>query len=285
MRADQAALHLVGLRDRSSKESTNRKFTFAAYNVVIGKVRALGQSQLTIKKINSMDITPNMNSKLRTIIQTTSKVSIKQQLTGILGIGNSRAVALIKAGLTNMKQLHLKKWQLMLPKGARIILKYNPMTHIPRKVVTIASNKMPRSGDAIIVGSYRRGKLTSRDIDIMIVGDQKALVRYVDELVKKFSGIVYLQGSDKTSLLMKIGSSYVKTDVFRASPAERVAMLTYSTGSRLFNIRMRSKAKKMGYLLNQTGLFNRKTGQRISIRSERSLFKTLQMNWVEPEHR
>jgi DNA polymerase/3'-5' exonuclease PolX len=60
--------------------------------------------------------------------------------------------------------------------------------------------------------------------------------------------------------------------------------LLWFTGSKLFNINMRSKAKKMGYILNQKGLFD-KNGEQIPVFTEKDIMKELKMQWTPPEKR
>lgn len=101
---------------------------------------------------------------------------------------------------------------------------------------------------------------------------------------------------------------FYKLDVFRAPVAEAVPMLLYATGSKEFNIAMRAKAKKMGLLLNQHGLFkirqtsrtrtrtniSRKSAdvgaavnslERINLPNERAYFDYLNIEYRPPEQR
>ena len=75
-----------------------------------------------------------------------------------------------------------------------------------------------------------------------------------------------------------------KIDVFRTSIEDQIPMLLYSTGSKEFNIVMRGKAKKLGYLLNQKGLF--KKGEKVdNLTSEKDYFDILGMAYQEPRER
>ena len=60
-------------------------------------------------------------------------------------------------------------------------------------------------------------------------------------------------------------------------------MLLYSTGSKQFNINLRTKAKKLGYKLNQEGLF--KNNKKINVRGEKGIFKKLKVPYLPPEKR
>ena len=74
-----------------------------------------------------------------------------------------------------------------------------------------------------------------------------------------------------------------KVDIFRTEKKYKNAMLLYATGSKVFNIKMRTIAKKKGYTLNQKGLY--KNGKLIPIKSEKGFFKKLDMDYLEPEER
>ena len=70
-------------------------------------------------------------------------------------------------------------------------------------------------------------------------------------------------------------------------------MLLYSIGSKKFNIKMRTLAKRKGYLLNQYGIFKYKADQKnisqsdepIHVKSERDFFKILDIPYVLPINR
>jgi DNA polymerase/3'-5' exonuclease PolX len=75
-----------------------------------------------------------------------------------------------------------------------------------------------------------------------------------------------------------------KIDAFRTNTADKIPMLLYSTGSKEFNVMMRGKAKKLGYLLNQKGLF--KDGKLVpDLKTELDYFKILDLEYKEPKMR
>ena len=61
------------------------------------------------------------------------------------------------------------------------------------------------------------------------------------------------------------------------------AGLLYFTGSKDFNISMRSRAKSLGYVLNQHGLF--KGNERVHVYTEKDIMNQLNMEFVSPLHR
>jgi DNA polymerase/3'-5' exonuclease PolX len=205
---------------------------------------------------------------------------------------------LIADGVKSISDLKKIKWFSKLPESAQIFLKYSPERKIPHdhmiKLQPIITG-FPFA-QVMMVGSFRRETSFSRDFDVMLISDNPShLIDYEVYLSKSFNGKTYRysSGADKISFLIEIPKKILKTetnivykfDIFRTPKSQKYAMLLYATGSKLFNIRMRSYAKKMGYLLNQEGLFDTKTKKQIPIRSEKGFFTALKMPYLEPKDR
>jgi DNA polymerase/3'-5' exonuclease PolX len=65
-------------------------------------------------------------------------------------------------------------------------------------------------------------------------------------------------------------------------------MLLYATGSKQFNIRMRGIAKRMGYVLNQYGLYKlpiNPNSTPLPVNSEKDFFKILEIPYIPPPNR
>ena len=148
-----------------------------------------------------------------------------------------------------------------------------------------------------LVGSYRRKKKTSRDIDVMVISKKPdILIELIEKLKKLFKNQAYpySQGKDKLSIIVKFkDDAHYKMDMFRVDPSEYTPMLLYSTGSKQFNIKMRARAKKQGYLLNQRGLFKKDNKQDSGdsltpvdgLNTEQDYFDILNMKYLEPHER
>ena len=63
------------------------------------------------------------------------------------------------------------------------------------------------------------------------------------------------------------------------------ACLYQTTGPAIYNIRKRAKVKKLGYKLNEYGLFNAETGEKLAGKTEQSIFEFLNWNYKEPNIR
>jgi DNA polymerase/3'-5' exonuclease PolX len=146
-----------------------------------------------------------------------------------------------------------------------------------------------------IVGSYRREKPTSGDIDLLIKikdkdnyeGILKKIVKkleddnYILEVLackdKKFMGIVKLKDSNTARRL----------DMLITFPEEYACALLYFTGSKEHNIKIRNKALKMGYTLNEHRMEKNKTDKPdVPIfNTEKDIFDFLEMEYIKPSLR
>ncbi len=193
-----------------------------------------------------------------------------------------------------------------LPESAKMDIKYKPLRTIPRAVIERIERELTKlcSAKFDIAGSYRRGKQTSSDIDIVLLKPSLSASADVwadfTQCANKSRAIrisqPFAQGNDKVSVLIRasVGTSgtrsqyvYVKSDVFLSEPDEYIFALLYATGSGQFNVRMRAVAKKKGYLLNQRGLYKKDGTKlvRIPADSEREIFEALGMTYREPAAR
>ncbi len=102
---------------------------------------------------------------------------------------------------------------------------------------------------------------------------------------------VYAKGATKSAIKLKSG---LDVDL-RVVPKESYgSALNYFTGSKDHNVALREMALKKGYKLNEYGLFSAQGGsasggkgkwRQIAGRTEEELYKTLGLNYIEPEMR
>jgi DNA polymerase/3'-5' exonuclease PolX len=198
-----------------------------------------------------------------------------------------------------------------LPILSKIDIMYNPIKRIPRDIIHFVNdelNKYLRGIKFNIAGSYRRKKLVSRDIDLVVIGDA-TIVKKIRKLINEHSQMLYIYppyagGSDKISVLFEIlvpielqhlpllkdklttaKKARIKVDIFICTKEDHMYTLLFATGSGDFNVRMRSVAKSRGLLLNQHGLFDRSTGKKIEIKNEEEIFEYLKIEYKTPEQR
>lgn len=292
---------LIHLRNqiRDLTRNTTYVFRLRGYSIVLKKIQALEHEDITPDIINNMDLTDGMKYKLNEFLKIKKKPvqRLEDELQSFIGIGRKLANDLIKMGVSKLADLKKPKYYDMLPLAAQIDIKYRPIRPIPRHMIVyfedvlkiIKSIRFP----FVIVGSYRRGKPSSSDIDVLVredfVGDANTLINSINNDVKQFITIYppYAIGPQKISTIVRLHKYRVNVKVdFFISPKEELPFaILYSTGSKEFNIKMRQLAKKKGYLLNQKGIF--KSGKLVdsTFKREQDIFKFLGMKYLSPDQR
>ena len=286
-------------RNSNIKNVQTIPFIASAYSKVVKHLHDNFNSNedVDIEQIKLLPITEHMKKKL--IMLSREKISkhpkvaksiLIDELQKIHGIGKIKAVELVNSGVKKIQDLHNPKYFNMLNNSTKLLLELNPCKKIPHNTIKQMEKILVNAPkiSVVLVGSYRRNTPTSNDIDIMIVSARVKIIDIYIEYLKNHIDEVYIysKGNDKVSLLLKWKNSYFKADIFRADPKYQYSMLLYSTGSKTFNILQRAKAKRMGLLLNQKGIFNKDGDRLLGARStEREYFKLLNMPWLEPHER
>lgn len=143
-----------------------------------------------------------------------------------------------------------------------------------------------------LAGSYRRGRETIGDLDVLV--ESKDIAAVMDHF-SKFEGIEAVLGRGETKMSVRLGNA-LQIDV-RVVPAESFgAALQYFTGSKAHNVVLRGLAKDRGLKINEYGVFRveeteRKKGREIPTeayiagRTEKDVYATLDLPWIPPELR
>jgi DNA polymerase/3'-5' exonuclease PolX len=216
-------------------------------------------------------------------------------------------------GITSIDKLKAfaKNGKIILTKVQKLGLLYftdlnSPIKHSEMKKINTSINKKINSYvDAWqMVGSYRRLTPFSNDIDIIIglsVNSLKEAQDKAKKIIKLLSPFLIetlkeqsLYHSKNNEAFTVLSSEYIlkmkyskfahKVDIKFYPMKTYYSALLYFTGSKTFNIKMRSYAKRKGYLLNEYGLF-KGSGVSISIKSEKDIFEKLGLKYVEPWNR
>ena len=225
-----------------------------------------------------------------------------EQIQGIYGVGPKKAQDLVAAGYTTIAGLRAAADPAILNKNQQIGLRYYEqlLQRIPRAEMdahaALLMAAKPASLEGVIVGSYRRGRPDSGDIDMLVRTANKnvdagaALNEYVEAL--KASGYireVLAHGEHKCMAICQLPGFEGRgrrLDLLVTPPAEFPFAVFYFTGSDTFNVRVRSLAQEKGYTLNEHALTHVSTGKTVSgIRTERGIFNVLKIEWREPNER
>lgn len=145
-----------------------------------------------------------------------------------------------------------------------------------------------------ICGSFRRGKETSGDIDILISNkenNKSCILSFVKILIELDILVDHLtiNGENKYMGIGKLPSKKYKTfrriDIKFVEMESYSASLLYFTGSANLNKEMRRKAIQKGYKLNEYGLYKKDNNEKLNTPDEKSIFNFLEMDYLNPINR
>jgi len=231
------------------------------------------------------------------------------ELLGVIEIGASTAKKLIKKGLTlsilrNAWREGNKEILSNLTHGQKMGIKYyeDSLQRIPRAEIDEFNNILQNFVGcldtrlvATICGSYRRGKMDSGDVDVLISHpdwEEKDQMREnMAELIRMLKGIRILvddltfEGKEKYMGFLKLPSSPFarRIELICVPYKTYVPALLYFTGSKEENIRLRRIAIKHGYKLNQEGIWNGE--EQMMFTSEEQIYELLETPFVPPTSR
>ncbi|MBW0462407.1 hypothetical protein O181_002122 [Austropuccinia psidii MF-1] len=249
----------------------------------------------------------------------------RKLFAGIHGVGDTLARKWYKKGLRTLEDVRERKAGIQLSASQEIGLRFyqDLQEKIPRKEVeliferiTPIASKIDNKLQLYLMGSYRRGQETCSDIDIIVTRDDSDGYSHVDSLqplhsLLKQTGLVTFDLSlpksfDKdNSMFMGLCSlnqpGYEKQrriDILGVPYQELGAAFIYFTGNDIFNRSIRLKARHMGYVLNQKGLFERPgqdhligrttSGTKLFLvasRTEEEIFNILKVKYLLPHER
>lgn len=205
--------------------------------------------------------------------------------------GTALSKKLYNMGYRTRKDLlnHIKMNKMpKLPNISQIYIKYNPVNRISYNMSINIIKKIKidkKIGKFIPVGSVRRKEKVNSDIDILLVVKNKLLLPNIN--LSKYLPLIFVEGINRHQkyIYQLSGKNYL-IDIFLCTENELPYMLFHYTGNKIYNIRTRAYAKKKGWLLNQYGLFDRKTKKSVvRAKTEKDLIKFIGISYKSPEMR
>ncbi|MBM3998675.1 MAG: DNA polymerase/3'-5' exonuclease PolX [Planctomycetes bacterium] len=132
---------------------------------------------------------------------------------------------------------------------------------------------------AEMAGSYRRGRDTVGDLDLLVVAaDREAAMDHLAHAPRVRETLA--RGETKMSVRLDSG---LQLDL-RAVPAESFgAALQYFTGSKAHNVELRGRAKDRGLKINEYGVF--RGDEPIAGAEENEVYAAIGLPWFPPELR
>ena len=142
-------------------------------------------------------------------------------------------------------------------------------------------------GSVDAAGSFRRGKETIGDLDLLVTLAGRHKQSDIDELAKHILAFpenaqTLAQGENKVSFRLGTG---LQVDVRLLEPDNRGAALLYFTGSKEHNVVLRGRANKMGWTLNEYALTTLKGGRHVAGATEEEIYAKLKLDFIPPELR
>ncbi|MFC7442897.1 DNA polymerase/3'-5' exonuclease PolX [Laceyella putida] len=135
-----------------------------------------------------------------------------------------------------------------------------------------------------LAGSLRRQKETIKDIDFVIatvaprqLGERIVSLPEVREIVG--------QGETKVSVRVAVGEVEMGVDFRLVTPEQFASALHHFTGSTEHNIRIRQRAKELGWKVSEYGILDGETGEVTTFADEAQFFRQLGLSYVPPELR
>jgi DNA polymerase (family X) len=147
-----------------------------------------------------------------------------------------------------------------------------------------------------VAGSYRRGKETVGDIDLLVLTEDEP-----GEVMEHFTSFaeverVEMSGDTRGSVRLRSG---LPVDLRILTPENYGAALHYFTGSKEHNVEIRKRARRMGLRVSEYGVFRARedkaegsseeqedgeadSGERVAGATEEEVFEAVGLPWIPP---
>ena len=268
-----------------------------------------GMGEKITQKIKEILATGQLQSAER--VKVSHSVNAFETLQHIYGVGPAKVRELLKQGIQSVEQLRteVKNHPQLLNDKQKVGLAYydDLLERIPRQEMethkTVLNQMLPdimKAWDTEIVGSYRRGAVTSGDIDVLIrvppsisaLAAKKLLATYVEQMKKAgYIEEVLALGEHKCMAICRLqgpsGQKARRLDLLLTPEDEYAYAILYFTGSDQFNVAFRNHAQQMGYTLNEHRLtpLTEDTSQPPPMKKEDDIFRFLGLRYIAPTER
>lgn len=130
-----------------------------------------------------------------------------------------------------------------------------------------------------VAGSYRRGRETVGDLDILVTTaePEAVMARFIayDEVSEVVS-----RGATRATVILRSG---LQVDLRVVESVSLGAALQYFTGSKAHNIEVRRLAQQRRLKINEYGVFRGE--KRVAGKTEDSVYRAVGLSWIPPELR
>jgi len=288
------------------KTQADGGFRVRAYNKVIGGIEKL-ESVLRMEDLEGV-LPASKDSEIRKkvvevlatgslasaeILKTDPTKEILGLFQGIYGIGAVRAKQLVELGMNTLEDLR-KHPELLNKKQAIGLAYYDAIRErIPRTEMVAHESlllaSLPTGVVGSLAGSFRRGKESSGDVDLLLRSDDASVL---DQVVTRLTATGYLleilaHGPKKFMGICRLGTGIPRRiDILLTTVEEYPYALLTFTGSDKFNVAVRAHALTKGYSLNEHGLTAKGGVLPASpLLTEEAILGFLGIKYVKPEDR
>lgn len=183
------------------------------------------------------------------------------------------------AGLGEVTEENLGKGlELVKKSGGRMLL---GQAYPIAKEIKEYLSRVPGVSRVEMAGSFRRGKETVGDLDILAISAQPKKVMDAFTAMPEAKEVV-AKGTTKSVIRL---NNDLEIDLRVLKEREFGAGLLYFIGNKQHNIALRKLALSKGYTLSEYGLFRLKGKKFVGGRTETEIYKKLGMDYIEPEMR
>lgn len=319
--ADKKTLILQNLKIlRQQEYDAKQTFKANAYNKIIKQIQDHEGPIYTIDDIPEVKA-GRIKEKIADIIEdgfiertkaamTTDlgKTNAIEAFKAVMSIGNETAKKLVEKGIYTIDDLKakVKEDPTLLNDKQKLGLCYHDdfVKRIPRvemekhdALITEAIHAVNLEVVVKIAGSYRRGAVSSGDIDVLISHPRDDLSVYpaIIDALKQSGYLVddFAYGKEKYMGIAKLPryKTYRRIDILYIPYSQYAFALLYFTGSQDFNIEMRNVALEKGLSLSEHG-FKYSSGTEKDkpykgrvFETEVAIFDFLGIEYVEPTER
>ena len=133
-------------------------------------------------------------------------------------------------------------------------------------------------------GSFRRGRETVGDIDLLCTARQPAAVIEAFTKLRQVERVTGAGGTKASAWL----TDGIQCDLRVVAPESYGAALVYFTGSKAHNIILRGLAQEQGLTVNEYGVYkvsDKEQKRSLAGRTEEEVYRLLGMDWIPPELR
>lgn len=302
---------------RKKAVADKEHFTAVAYKKAITQLKSFDKPITSVEDVKGLPgIGEKIQKKIAEIL-TTGKLAAAEAakaavpldlydaLLDVYGIGPAKARNLVdKTKVTSIEDLRKKVAEdsKLLNEVQKLGLKYyeDIKLRIPREEMVehekLILENLDKKFKAVIVGSYRRGAVSSGDIDVLLMVEDSVPEAERNKLFKEaitnfqtkhYIEAILAKGDKKCLAVSRLpGKPARRLDLLMTPQAEFAYAILYFTGSDLFNVAFRSHALSKGYTLNEHTMTPLKDAPvPPPMKEEKDIFTFLGLEYVEPNMR